>query len=113
MGSNNGHKRLNVPYDAGYALCAHPDVHATVLAYTASYLSGQVLVRVGDGEVTDRIEQRVQQDGTYCLGAATWRGERLLRISISNWSTGEADVDATVDAIARARAAVLAEALTP
>ena len=41
----DGHKWLNVPYDCGYAICAHPDVHATALAYTASYLTGQVAGR--------------------------------------------------------------------
>ena len=69
----------------------------------------QVLVRVGDGELTDRVERGVQDDGTCWLGATTWRGERLLRISVSNWSTTEADVDLSVDAIAKTRAAVLAE----
>ena len=69
----------------------------------------QVLVRVGDGALTDRVERQVQEDGTCWLGATTWRGERLLRISVSNWSTTEADVDMSVDAIANTRAAVLAE----
>jgi len=66
----------------------------------------QVLVRVGDEDMTGRVERRVQEDGTCWLGATTWRGERLLRISVSNWSTGETDVDASVEAIRRARAAV-------
>ena len=66
----------------------------------------QVLVRVGDEELTGLLERRVQEDGTCWLGATTWRGERLLRISVSNWSTGEADVDASVEAIRQARAAV-------
>jgi hypothetical protein len=44
------------------------------------------------------------------LGGTTWRGERLLRISVSNWSTSEDDVDRCVAAIARARADVLAAA---
>jgi glutamate/tyrosine decarboxylase-like PLP-dependent enzyme len=169
----DGHKWLNVPYDAGYAFCAHPDVHATAMAYTASYLTGQVaartfgggdfvpessrrargfatwaalrslgrtgvsdlvdrccalarrlaagldavdgvevvndvilnqvLVRVGDADETDRVERRVQEDGTCWLGATTWRGERLLRVSVSNWSTSADDIDRTVEAIARAR----------
>jgi glutamate/tyrosine decarboxylase-like PLP-dependent enzyme len=168
----DGHKWLNVPYDSGYAICAHPDVHATAMAYTASYLTGQVagrefgggdfvpessrrargfatwaairslgrsgiadlidrccalarrfadglgalggveivnevvlnqvLVRVGDKEATNRIERRVQDDGTLWLGATTWRGERLLRISVSNWSTTEEDIDRCVKAVARA-----------
>ena len=61
----------------------------------------QVLVRVGDGEFTDLVERRVQEDGTCWLGATTWRGERLLRISVSNWSTTEGDVDRSVAAILR------------
>lgn len=52
----------------------------------------------------------MQDDGTCWLGATTWRGERLLRISVSNWSTGESDVDASVEAIRRSRAAVIAAA---
>ena len=51
----------------------------------------------------------MQDDGTCWLGATTWRGERLLRISVSNWSTTEADVDASVEAIRSAREAALAE----
>jgi hypothetical protein len=42
------------------------------------------------------------------MGATTWRGERLLRIAVSNWSTTEADVDRVVAAIARLRAGLVA-----
>jgi len=174
----DGQKWLNVPYDSGYAFCADPDVHATSMAYTADYLTGQVagrefgggdfvpdssrrargfatwaalrslgrvgvvelvdrccslarrlaaaldqvdgvdvvndvvlnqvLVHVGDGDVTHRVERRVQEEATVWLGATTWRGRRLLRVSVSNWSTTEADVDLTVDSIVRARTEVLA-----
>jgi hypothetical protein len=68
-----------------------------------------VRFRVGDNDITDRVERRVQENGTCWLGATTWRGEQLLRISVSNWSTSEADVDFSVDAIAEARAMALAE----
>ena len=47
--SCDGHKWLNVPYDSGYAFCAHPKVHASAMAYTASYLTGQVEGRVFGG----------------------------------------------------------------
>jgi glutamate/tyrosine decarboxylase-like PLP-dependent enzyme len=170
----DGHKWLNVPYDSGYAFCAHEDAHATAMAYTAEYLTGQVvgrqlgggdfvpessrrargfvtwaalrslgrsgvaelvdrccalarrfavgldahvgievatdvvlnqvLVRVGGTELTDRLERALQDDGTCWMGATTWRGERLLRIAVSNWSTTEADVDRVVETIARLRA---------
>ena len=62
----------------------------------------QVLVRVGDAHVTERAERAVQRDGTCWLGGTTWHGERLLRISVSNWSTTEADVDRSVEAIVSA-----------
>src|SRR4030095_14833093 len=41
----DGHKWLNVPYDAAFAFCAHPEVHATAMTYTAAYLTGQVAGR--------------------------------------------------------------------
>ncbi len=165
----DGHKWLNVPYDSGYAFCARPEVHATAMGYTASYLSGQedgrrygggdfvlessrrargfatwaalrglgrsgvedvvdrccslarlfaegldaidgvevvndvvlnqILVRVGDELATDRIAVEIQESGHAWLGATTWRGERLLRISVSNWSTTAADIDRSIRAV--------------
>jgi len=176
----DGHKWLNVPYDCGYAICAHPNVHATALSYAAAYLTGQVagrelgggdfvtessrrargfatwaalrslgragvadlvdrccalarrfaerlgelegvevvndvvlnqvLVRVGDAELTTRLERAIQDDGTAWLGGTTWRDERLLRIAVSNWSTTPDDVDRVVAAIGRLRAELVATA---
>ncbi|MEV7092605.1 pyridoxal-dependent decarboxylase [Amycolatopsis sp. NPDC051045] len=59
----------------------------------------QVLVSFGDD--TDAIIRKVQDDGTCWLGGTTWRGRRYLRISVSNWSTTEADVDRSAAAILR------------
>src|SRR5580692_9638053 len=36
--ATDGHKWLNVPYDSGVVICAHPDSHRTAMAATASYL---------------------------------------------------------------------------
>ena len=69
----------------------------------------QVLVHVGDPELTDRLERALQDEGTAWLGATTWRGRRLLRIAVSNWSTTEADVDRVVAAVARLRAELAVE----
>jgi hypothetical protein len=66
----------------------------------------QVLIRIGDGDLTQRIEQRIQDEGTAWLGGTTWRSERLLRVSVSNWSTTADDMAVTADAIVRARAAL-------
>jgi glutamate/tyrosine decarboxylase-like PLP-dependent enzyme len=64
----------------------------------------QVLVGFGADDRTDRVIERVQRDGTCWLGGTTWGGRRLMRISVSSWSTTEADVDHSVAAILRAAA---------
>lgn len=65
----------------------------------------QVLARFGDYARTDRVIERVQRDGTCWLGGTTWRGRRYVRVSVSNWSTTEEDVDRSADAVLRAAAA--------
>jgi glutamate/tyrosine decarboxylase-like PLP-dependent enzyme len=59
----------------------------------------QVLVHVGDEETTEAVIAAVQRDGTCWLGGTTWRGRRLLRVSVSSWSTTEDDVDRSVEAV--------------
>jgi glutamate/tyrosine decarboxylase-like PLP-dependent enzyme len=168
----DGHKWLNVPYDSGYVFCAHPQVHAAAMSFTAAYLTGhgegglrapsdyvlessrrargfatwaalrqlgrsgvadlverccalarrfadqlsaidgvrvandvvlnQVLVGFGDDTETQRVVDAVQRSGECWMGATTWHGERLMRISVSSWRTTEADVDRSVAAIATA-----------
>ena len=66
----------------------------------------QVLVSLGPPDRTDRVIDLVQRSGECWMGATTWHGRRLMRISVSNWSTTEADVDRSVAAIAAALAAV-------
>jgi glutamate/tyrosine decarboxylase-like PLP-dependent enzyme len=66
----------------------------------------QVLVRFGDDDQRTReVIARVQQDGTAWLGGTTWQGVAAMRISVSSWSTTEADADATVESILRAHRA--------
>ncbi|MGD0439388.1 MAG: aminotransferase class V-fold PLP-dependent enzyme [Acidimicrobiales bacterium] len=170
--ATDGHKWLNVPYDVGYAFCAHPEAHAAAMSYTAAYLTGQgegglrapgdyviessrrargfatwaalrelgrsgvaelverccglarrfaqqlgdidgvaiandvvlnqVLVSFGDKERTDRIIEMVQRSGECWMGATTWHGQRLMRISVSSWRTNDSDVDRSVTAISAA-----------
>jgi glutamate/tyrosine decarboxylase-like PLP-dependent enzyme len=171
----DAHKWLNVPYDSGLAICAHPDMHTRAMRYTAAYLSGQeaspahaaadltpessrrargmavwaairelgasgvaelvdrccvlarrfaaqlgdvegleivndvvlnqVLVSFGDDGHTDRVVERVQREGVCWVGATTWRGRRLMRISVSSWLTTPADVDASVQSMLAAHRA--------
>ncbi len=182
--STDAHKWLNVPYDCGITICAHPDAHRAAMTVTASYLvqaapgtdrdpvdwnpefsrrarslpvyaalaslgrSGvaaiverccaharrfaerlgsvpgvlvlndvmlnQVLVRFlapsgvdADHDVRTRaVIAAVQRDGTCWLGGSTWRGQAVMRISVSSAATTTDDVDASVDAILRAAAGV-------
>ena len=55
---------------------------------------------------TREVIAAVQADGTCWLGGTTWRGLAAMRISVSNWSTTEADADLSVAAIRRCAAAV-------
>lgn len=66
----------------------------------------QVLVGFGDDTRTDRIIEAVQREGTCWLGGTTWRGRRLMRVSVSNYATTEADVDRSVEAILRVAAGI-------
>ncbi len=50
---------------------------------------------------TRAVVQRVQQEGTCWMSATTWRGQAAMRISVTKWSTDEADVDTSVAAILR------------
>jgi glutamate/tyrosine decarboxylase-like PLP-dependent enzyme len=171
--TTDGHKWLNVPYDSGYAFCAHPQDHRAAMAFTAAYLTGhgeeglrapsdfvpessrrargfatwaalrelgrsgvadlvdrccalarrfadraaeldgvtvandvvlnQVLLRFGDDDAaTDAVVAAVQRSGECWMGGTTWHGQRLMRVSVSNWSTTADDVDRSVAAVAAA-----------
>jgi glutamate/tyrosine decarboxylase-like PLP-dependent enzyme len=62
----------------------------------------QVLVRFGDSdEVTRATIRAIQEDGTCWCGGTVWQGRAAMRISVSNWSTTESDVDRSVEAMLR------------
>ncbi|HVF53769.1 MAG TPA: aminotransferase class V-fold PLP-dependent enzyme [Actinomycetota bacterium] len=176
----DAHKWLNVPYDCGIVISAHPETHAAALGVRASYLihSGmerdamswvpefsrrargftvytaikalgrigitamvercckhartfavslgslpdveilndvvlnQVLVRfiAADDAASDArtkaIVEAVQSDGTCWLSGSTWKGKGVMRISVSNWSTSDEDVEMSVEAITRIAASI-------
>jgi len=168
--ATDAHKTLNVPYDSGLVLCAHPEAHRAAMSIRAAYLIqdengerdaldfnpefsrrargfavyaairtlgqagiaeivdrchamarrfadtlaangvavlndvvlNQVLVRFGDDdELTRRVVTAVQQEGTCWMSGTTWQGKAAMRISVSNWTTGESDIDRSAAAVLR------------
>ena len=61
----------------------------------------QVCVSFGPDEVTREVAARLLAEGTAWMTPSTWHGQAVLRISVSNWRTTDADVDRTVDAVRR------------
>jgi len=175
--TTDAHKWLNVPYDSGIVLCAHPESHRAAMTVTASYLiqdegarrvrdqvdwvpefsrrargfavyaalrslgrSGiaelverccegatrfaaaiaelpgvellnevvlnQVLFRLESDERTDEVLRRVQEDGAVWMSGTTWNGRKAIRVSVSNWQTGDEEIGLAVRAFESALQAV-------
>jgi glutamate/tyrosine decarboxylase-like PLP-dependent enzyme len=166
--TTDAHKWLNVPYDSGIVLCAHPESHRNAMTVSASYLiqdegarrvrdqvdwvpefsrrargfavyaalrslgrSGlvdlvercceaasrfgeaiarldgvellnevvlnQVLFRFENDERTDEVLAEVQRDGRIWLSGTTWDARKAIRVSVSNWQTGDEEIELAVD----------------
>jgi glutamate/tyrosine decarboxylase-like PLP-dependent enzyme len=162
--TTDAHKWLNVPYDSGIVLCAHPESHRAAMTVTASYLiqdegarrvrdqvdwvpefsrrargfavyaalrslgrSGiaelverccegaahfaaaidelpgvellnevvlnQVLFRFDSDERTDDVLRRVQESNAVWMSGTTWDGRKAIRVSVSNWQTGDEEIE--------------------
>jgi glutamate/tyrosine decarboxylase-like PLP-dependent enzyme len=70
----------------------------------------QVVVRIkadpvddaaADDRATRSLVSRLQAEGTCWAGGSVWQGRQVMRLSVSNWSTTEADIDRTAAAIVR------------
>ena len=69
--SCDAHKWLNVPYDVGLAITAHPEVAAATLSYTAAYLTGHSGTTPLLGDVVPESSRRAR-------GFAVWAAMREL-----------------------------------
>ena len=64
----------------------------------------QVLVRFDSDERTEEVLARVQEDGCIWVGGTTWAGRKAIRVSVSNWQTGDKEIELAVEAFERAYA---------
>ncbi len=53
---------------------------------------------------TDAVISRIQNQGVAWFGGVTWRGMRVMRISVSNFRTTGEDIDRTIASIEEALA---------
>jgi glutamate/tyrosine decarboxylase-like PLP-dependent enzyme len=171
--TTDAHKWLNVPYDSGIVLCAHPESHRNAMTVQAAYLIqeegeaaqrdqvdwvpefsrrargfavyaalrslgrtgivemverccaqarrfaeqiaelpgvrvinevvlNQVLFCFEDDERTDAALAAVQASGDVWLSGTSWEGRKAIRVSVSNWQTGDRETDLAVEAFRRA-----------
>jgi glutamate/tyrosine decarboxylase-like PLP-dependent enzyme len=56
----------------------------------------QVLFRFESDERTDEVLARVQESGRIWLSGTTWDGRKAIRVSVSNWQTGDEEIDLAV-----------------
>jgi len=59
----------------------------------------QVLIFFGSPELTGQIIAAIQADGTCWCGGTVWQGHTAMRISVSNWSTTDEDVERSAAAM--------------
>lgn len=173
--ATDAHKTLNVPYDCGVAIVAHPRAIRTAFGVHTSYLIGdarglaepldkvpemsrrargvpvwaalrslgrdgvvalverlaanaralatglaelpgvevlndvaftQVSLAFGSDERTRAVTQHLIDERAVWMSGSRWRDRDVLRISVSNWSTDDDDVRASIEAVARALDAV-------
>jgi glutamate/tyrosine decarboxylase-like PLP-dependent enzyme len=62
----------------------------------------QVCLSFGSDERTREVTGALIADGQVWMSGSRWAGRDVLRISVSNWSTDDADVEASVAAVLRA-----------
>jgi glutamate/tyrosine decarboxylase-like PLP-dependent enzyme len=95
--------------------------HAERLAWAMERLDGasvlndvvlnQVLLRFDDDDArTSAVIEGVVRSGEAWLGGTVWHGLGAARVSFSNWSTTDDDVDRLAAALAEALAGARAEA---
>ena len=61
----------------------------------------QVCVGFGSDELAGRVVARVLEDGTAWMSGSRWHDRAILRVSMSNATTDDADVDASLAVLAR------------
>ena len=70
----------------------------------------QVLFRFESDARTDAALRAVQDAGDVWMSGTVWGGRRAVRVSVSNWQTGDEEIDLAVESFRRAAAHTAAQA---
>jgi glutamate/tyrosine decarboxylase-like PLP-dependent enzyme len=62
----------------------------------------QVLFRFESDSRTDEVLAAVQASGDVWMGGTSWDGRRAIRVSVSNWRTGDEEIELALAAFRRA-----------
>ena len=63
----------------------------------------QVLVTLGDEEMTNRVRLAANDSGQLWFGPAIWNGNAAFRMSVSSWRTTDEDIDNAVENLIQIR----------
>lgn len=66
---------------------------------TSAWDQNAVCVSFGSDERTETVVRALLADGTSWISGSRWRGRAVLRISVSNWSTTDDDVERSLAAL--------------
>lgn len=92
----------------GKALSAEPGIavmNEIVLNQVAVRFGADQSLERGD-ELTAKVIDYLEADGTCLAGGARWKGHWIMRLSVISWPTTEEDADLSAEAIIRAWRAV-------
>jgi glutamate/tyrosine decarboxylase-like PLP-dependent enzyme len=64
----------------------------------------QVLFRFESDARTDEVLQQVQASGRVWMSGTTWDGRKAIRLSVSNWQTGDEEIELALDCFRQAQA---------
>ena len=62
----------------------------------------QVCIAFEEDSRTREVGARLLADGEVWMSGSRWQDREVIRISVSNWSTDDADVDTSIEAVRRA-----------
>jgi len=81
-------------------VAAQPDVEVL-----NDVVLNQVLLRYADDAQTDAVLAHLQREGRIWLSGTVWDGRKAIRVSVSNWRTGDDEIDVALTAFAAAAGA--------